>query len=316
MNKFNDIYVKVLKESSEELEQLRKTQIKRTIKISIFAGIIIIMILAVAIRFVKLMPGVMTIIVLGIIMSILRTFTFRSKIGLRKNIPYTEKTFNSEYKQKIIKTFIKAYDENLNYDPNLGISLSEYLNGQFDNRFDRFYSEDLIKGKIEETKIKMSEVQTEIITEDEDGNKSYSVLFHGMFGIIELEQFIPSTIFIRENKSKAYGITINYEKIELDSSDFEKRFDVYTDNKIQAMQVLTADIMTEMLEYYNENKTVYEITITGNMMYIRFKSGSMFEGNIFKSAVDFDTLKKNYDIINFMLNISKRISKIINKKDF
>lgn len=314
MNKFNDIYVKVLKESGEELEQLRKIQINRTIKTSIVVSIIIIMLLAVAIRFAELVPEMLMITVLGIIAITLRIFVFKSKISFYKK--GSQGDFNSEYKQKIIKTFIKAYDENLDYDPNLGISPSEYIKGQFDDGFDRFCSEDLIKGNIGETKIKISEVQTEIIREDEDGNKSYSVLFHGMFGIIELEQFVPSKIFIRENRSKAHGITIDCEKVELDSLEFEKRFDVYTNDKIQAMRILTADVMTEMLEYYNENKNVYEITIIGNMLYIRFKSGSMFEGNIFKSAVDFDALKKNYDIINSMFNISKKITDIINKKDF
>lgn len=321
MNKFSEVYTEVVQESGKELEKLRKEEMRRKVSISIVIIIISAIIIGIAIK-AKVSFETNMLIVFGIIAIFLRIFIFKPKIGMNKRGPYGEKTFNSEYKQKVIRTFVKAYDEKLNYFPERGISSSEYKEGKFDRMFDRYYSEDLIEGEIEETKIKISEVQTEKEETDKDGNRYYATLFHGMFGIIELNQIIPSIIQIRSNANlivtvptKIATIGMAFEKIELDSSEFEKIFDVYTDNKIQAMQILTADVMAEMIDFYNKYKIAYEITITGSNIYIRFKTGSIFEGNILKSAIDFDELKKNYDIINFMFNVSKKIANVINQKE-
>lgn len=46
-------------------------------------------------------------------------------------------------------------------------------------------------------------------------------------------------------------------------------------------------------------------------LFIRFYTGSMFEGNVFKSSVDFDTLKGMFDIINFTFDITRRFIKVL-----
>ena len=58
------------------------------------------------------------------------------------------------------------------------------------------------------------------------------------------------------------------------------------------------------------SKIKYELTIRNDKLYIRFKTGPMFEGNILKSAVDFDTLKKVYDVINFTFDITRAMVKV------
>lgn len=96
----------------------------------------------------------------------------------------------------------------------------------------------------------------------------------------------------------------------MDSSEFEKYFDVIADDKIQAMQILTSDVMDKMLDFIKTSKIKYELTIRDDKLYIRFKTGGMFEGNVFKSSVDFDTLKKVYDVINFTFDITRTLVKV------
>lgn len=155
----------------------------------------------------------------------------------------------------------------------------------------------------------MSEVHTESEYEDKEGHKSYSTLFRGLFGVSEFKNLYNGTITIRTDKKIFNPIIKNKKRIEMDSSEFEKYFEVVADDKIQAMQILTSDIMDKMINFINESKIKFELTITLDKIYIRFKTGPVFEANIFKSSVDFDTLKKVFDIINFTLNITREITK-------
>ena len=62
-------------------------------------------------------------------------------------------------------------------------------------------------------------------------------------------------------------------KIEMDSQEFEKYFDIYGENKIIAMQILTADVMNTMIEFREQSKIQYELTIKQDQIYIRFHTG-------------------------------------------
>lgn len=112
------------------------------------------------------------------------------------------------------------------------------------------------------------------------------------------------------HKGRQSQISPEHKKIEMDSTEFEKYFDVYADDKIQAMQVLTSDVMEEMMEFIKESKIKFEFTIKKDKFYIRFWTDEMFEGNILKSSVEFDTLKKVFDVINFTFDITRKIIKV------
>ena len=106
------------------------------------------------------------------------------------------------------------------------------------------------------------------------------------------------------------------EKIELDSSEFEKLYDVYSSNKIIAMQILTSDIMQMLIDFKNKNQITPELTLKKDKLYIRFTTGNQFEGSIFKKSMDYKVLKKYYDIINFTLSITEKFLKNISETEF
>ena len=54
----------------------------------------------------------------------------------------------------------------------------------------------------------------------------------------------------------------------MDSQEFEKYFDVYGDNKIVVMQLLTSDVMNTMMDFIKQSRIKYEITIKSDEMYI------------------------------------------------
>ena len=106
------------------------------------------------------------------------------------------------------------------------------------------------------------------------------------------------------------------EKLEMDSSEFEKKFNVYTSNQITAMQLLTPDIMEELLSFAQNAEEDFDIYIENNNLYLRFHCGTLFEpGSLKKGAIDEKTLKRYYDILEFTNHLSKRIIQIIHETE-
>lgn len=112
---------------------------------------------------------------------------------------------------------------------------------------------------------------------------------------------IADSIHIVESKE-------NVEKLELDSDKFEKEFNIYTDNKIIAMQVLTSDVM-EMLANINEKYGMYyNIVIKEKKLYISFGVGSIFSACFLNKEKIF----LDYSILNYIIDVISIVNRAIN----
>lgn len=283
MKNFNDVYEKIYVQWQPRLEQLRNEAKKETI----------IKITMLIVGFFSCIFGMMNenfiSVIFGIFVLIISLLIFHKR----------NSTYNNEFKDKVITAIVKSYTDNLSYSPNSGISSVTYIDGEFE-RFDRYKSEDGIRGELEHGyKINMSEVHTEDRYTDSDGNTHYTTLFHGLFAKVEIDKYIPTKIRIRKNTIKFFD---NEERIEMDSGEFEKMYDIYSSNKIVAMQLFTSDLLQMFVDFKDIKP---ELTIKGNLIYIRFETGNVFEANIFQDALDYKTLKRYYDIIGFVLKLAE-----------
>jgi len=66
-----------------------------------------------------------------------------------------------------------------------------------------------------------------------------------------------------------------------------------------------------MIQFREESKIKYELTIKENQIYIRFHTGEVFEPKMFTNSLDYDMLKKYYDIIEFIFRVTREINKVI-----
>ena len=300
MKKFTEVYQEVFKESAQELNTIKnEDRYKYLIIISV---IIVMLIIALRWQF-----KILWIFIIPMLIWLILSYT--AHINNYKKI----------YKEKVIEKFIHAYSENLLYSPNRGIAPGLYNQAEFERYYDRYHSEDLITGNIfEDCKITMGEVHIEDkqTTTDSDGHTSttYVTLFHGLFSQIELSKYISFNLKIRKN-SMLNNIFKSKSKLDMDSGSFEKIFDVNTDNKIQSMRILTSDVMQMLIDFKGKNKIVPEITIKDNKIFIRYETGNVFEPNFIKNDMDFDKLKKYYNIINFTLELSKQFAQNIMEFD-
>lgn len=302
MRGFNDVYEKIYNEHQEELEKLRKKRVARK-RISILIEITVVIVLYLLFRsFINFkLPAFMEIAIIIVFFTVC-FFLRKSKYTHYNSNCY----YNEVFKQKIIKNIVKGYNEKLNYIQSGLIKWSLYINGEFEENFDNFSSEDTIYGLLKEKyKFVMSEVETQKEYKDDSGILYKKDIFHGLFAFVQLEKWLNTTIKIRKN-AKILVVDEN-TRIEMDSSEFEEIFNVYAKDKILAMQILTADVMQMLIDFKNETNIIPEITIKNYNLYIRLKTEKMFEANMFKDSLDYSTLKKYYDIVKFSVELSEKL---------
>lgn len=222
-------------------------------------------------------------------------------------------SYKRMYKQIVIESLVKSFNEKYNYDIN-GISLIEYKISEFDSKFDEFKSEDRIYGKLSTgDRIQFAEITTYMIREYRDSNgtrnEERKKTFNGMYGIINLEKNLLANIQITLN-----SILNKYDKdrIEMESSEFEKEYDLITKDKVLAMRIFTPEIIEELNLIKRSTKTPIEIRIDENKIFFRYKCGQMFEPPIIKNGLDKDVIKNYYNLVYYPINIFEKICKNIN----
>lgn len=221
--------------------------------------------------------------------------------------------FNNRYKDIVIEKLISNFYNNLEYFPNKEMPRYIYEQPNYED-FNKYYSDDYFEAQINNKhSIQMAEVltQKETTYKDSEGNTHTETVtrFHGLFAKIVIDKSINSQLRIMPNGTMLF----DKKRLNMDSSEFEKHFDIKASNQIIAMQLLTADIMQDLLEFKYKTNMVYDIYINNNELYLRFHSGKMFEAtNIKDYALDKAIINKYFYMLNFTYNLSNKLINIIN----
>lgn len=299
MKNFNDIYEQIYKQCATPMEEMRKSAQKGMLIVFILASIVGLL--------VSSSYGSFIIGRVGAFVAIVFVAMSLYSIVSKKN-----KNYNRFFKDNVIKNFVKEYSETLEYMPNRGLAQHIYKEGEFEG-YDIYHSEDLIQGRLEDRyNVTMAEVHTQDESRDEEGNTSITTVFHGLVAVIDFGKLVKANIKIRKDKIKIFD---KNTRIEMDSGEFEEKFDVYTTDKIIAMQILTADVMQMILDFQAVAGLRPELTLAGNSLIIRFATGDLFEAKVWGNSLDYKTLKRYYDIINFTLDIAKNFVKNIEETE-
>ena len=97
----------------------------------------------------------------------------------------------------------------------------------------------------------------------------------------------------------------------MDMPEFEKVFDVESNDKILTMRILTPDIMAEILDLYRKYKYRFEISIIKDKVYMRLMTGAMFEPNFFGKAMNYKTVEKYYLVLKALIDIATHIFEVV-----
>jgi len=322
MKTFDEIYNEKEKEDNEELKalwkELKKQEAKSKKIALIICGIVdFILLMLFGENIINLvvsigLPVLLFVIVFVLIMNIIIFgVSSMTMISGKKQIQY-----NTKYKKMIIKKIISNFYDKLQYYPNKPMPEFIYEKLEYEE-YNRYESNDYFEAKIKNKySIQMANVLTEQeeTHRNEDGEieKETTIRFDGLFAKIIMEKSINSELSIMPN-----GELMDLEgKLNMDSSEFEKNFDVEASNSIIGMQLLTADVIEELLAFVNKTNIMYDVIIKDNILYLRFHCGEMFEPrNIKKGPLDRETLREYFYMLNFTYNLSNKLIKIVEETE-
>lgn len=208
-------------------------------------------------------------------------------IYFKRNTHFEKDKFNF-----ITKLFEKIFT-NIRYLPQEKISKEIYLEAKYQERAELYFSNNLIK--MNNDSIEIAEVQTMMM--QADGKRITE--FEGLFSKSKLDKKINAELKIMCNNCNYYD---EKTKINMASSDFEMKFDVYSTNKVVAMQILTADVIEKIMELYNKFNYLFDINIIEDNIYIRVH---------FAEAFEFDEYDREK-----MINLVETIRNILILKDY
>ena len=221
--------------------------------------------------------------------------------------------YRNRYKDLVIKEIIKTVDENLEYLPDQGLSLSEYHRG-FHDRGESMSSEDMIKGNIlNNISTVMSQVRVthEETDTDSEGHTTTTTVtdYFGLMGYASMPNSVKSNLIVTSNSRFNQ---FSKSRLEMESYEFEKLYDVMSADRIYAMKLLKPQIIEEFTKLKESNCKGFEIKFEGNMAYFRYKAGDIFEpptrGNILSPDKVKEFVMTIYNPIHILLLMNEAIS--------
>jgi hypothetical protein len=169
----------------------------------------------------------------------------------------------SKYKKEFVYTILKPVLEknNLKYYPSKGFSEEEALaSGLFDFSYDDYFSDNMVVGdKFVLSYVKFVEEKEE--KDDEGNTTTYEVTkFGGFLIIIKMKKEVKAFVEVKPSSfhlSDVLPVTYDKRRVKLDNPEFEKYFDVYSDDQIEARYLLDHVLMEKLLYLRKKIKLQY-----------------------------------------------------------
>ena len=221
------------------------------------------------------------------------------------------------YKENIISSIISYLCQEASYRPESGIAESVFMNSRlFSTSPDRYRSEDLICGKIDKTSFICSEIIAEEkrVTTDSKGRRQehWIDIFRGFFFIADFNKnFQGQTVVFRNSWFK---LNLGKQRVKLENPNFEKQFDVFSTDQVEARYILTPNLMERLLELDSRFPGKITVSFRDSSVIIAIPDQTNhFETNIWECQLNTDKLKREFGtLVNLFqiihdLNLNLRI---------
>jgi hypothetical protein len=212
--------------------------------------------------------------------------------------------WTKKYKDEVLKPIVEAQFPGIMYEDDYHISQQMFNASNIFTRPDRFSGEDLFTGRLDATTFTFSEIHAEEKheTKDKDGNKTtwYTTIFRGLFLIADFNKEIQNETYVYSSGGKWFS---RFKRVKLEDVEFEDRFNVYSDDQIEARYILTPKMMQRIVELEDRFGAKLYLSFRGHNMYIGIsQSYDMFEANI-REEVSFQQVERFLEEVQSILDI-------------
>lgn len=220
---------------------------------------------------------------------------------------FTVNEYIKQFKSKVLPLIVSFLGPSLRYNPESGISQSEFNSSQiFTTSPNIYFSEDEVSGNVENTNIRFSEVDAKRQTGSGKHRRTVNI-FHGLFFIGDFNKTIKGRTFVTTDMAQGVfgGLVGGFLQehniarpplVKLEDPEFEKYFAVYGDDQIEARYVLSPSLMQRILDYKKARNSNIQLSFISNKVYVAIPyAKNLFEPPIFSTLLDFKTVKNYYN---------------------
>lgn len=296
--KFVQLYNKIMVENKAELENLRRQNASKV------TGLIALCIIFIVFVCILLGEEILYMLYMSIylipVIFIIAVFVSKKITKDNKNSPYT-----TLFKTKVILPLVQSVFQYAEYNSNKGLDMHLYNNGNmglYNETYIKYYSEDTVITH-DKNDLVFSEVRLEDERQTKDG-KEEVLVFWGIAGNFASPVHFTSPIKIFRNR-------VYYGDIKMDSEEFESNFNIYTKDKITTMSILTADVMTKLVDIKKRFGRNLEIALYRDKVYFRIDYYNLFEAKIDKDALSIESIEKYYNLLSNVKELSNSFVEIL-----
>lgn len=217
--------------------------------------------------------------------------------------------FINKVKRKVYPSFIKLLDTQLNYatsvDAKKSIQVDKILKNIFD--YTSLNLEDHIWGKYNNADVDIVDFKIAYSNQKTFNNNGKTVLVdelcRGLFFNLKIKKNLTSKIIVSSNNfiSKA---TMGRSKVQLETQEFNTRYDAICDDQVEARYFLTPTIIERLINFDKNGKKLC-LMAGGNDIFIVLSSAKdFFEFDMTKPITDFsqyaNVLSEIKEVLDFI----------------
>lgn len=219
--------------------------------------------------------------------------------------------YRRKLKRQLIEQVVKFVSSDLHYDPESGVGESAYVGSRlFPRRYDRFNQEDLIAGKVGQTRLTVCEIHSEYSTKDSKGNRNWHTIFRGLFYILDFPKSFRGTTIITPDGTSwlggmgdfLQGFDSRGELVKLEDPEFERIFAVHSSDQIEARYLLSTSLMERILRL--RTRGTVSLAFIGGNLYVAIAS----DHNLFEPSINLFQPVDGRDLAEHLSTLSQVLS--------
>ncbi len=144
---------------------------------------------------------------------------------------------------------------------------------RFFNRYDSIEVDDAFEGTYNDLAVKIAETEISYRTTSHKGRSRKVTVFNGLFFAISMNKNFKSKTLIKKDAGVLNSVmSSGYERVALEDVEFEKLFEVYSEDQIEARYLLTTAFMERFKKIKQKYGDKLEAVFYENHLYLFLSS--------------------------------------------
>ncbi|MBN2539922.1 MAG: DUF3137 domain-containing protein [Bacilli bacterium] len=192
-------------------------------------------------------------------------------------------TLKKNFKEQVLRPMFQEAIPDIKYEPTLGLAPQIVYSTDFLKVADRFHSEDHLSGQLDGVQFISSDVKLEErhVEHTKNGTRVYYVpYFIGRVFRFQFNKEFVGSLYVLESGSP---MRRGYNKVKLESIDFNKKFKTFATEEITAFYILTPDIMEAIHNLERRHQGRIGLSFHGDYLYVAINNNrDTFEVQMFR----------------------------------